>query len=524
MRLFDNNASVPSDPGDTPNKSEPAIRERSVAQSRLRQPLSSAAGLSTSKPGARNLSRALTAGVALAAADVALLALAMFIGYQMKLALVPDDMMAGTPAPFWIPVLFVAMSAALLRLTDSKQVSAHGLSARDWAQTAGIISFTGVVAWGISELMSHGSMSSGTATAIWAASIVLIPFGRAAVRQVLHGRGIGCRRIVVVGDMDKAMDVIKQLSKSGSHYRVAGLVSPGNEAIAPVTMPLSSETPATQMRGIESLLSLVESEQATDVLIAVSNTQYASVHETVRKTLPEDVTLHVALDPLLNETASGEQEMVEGMPAVRFRSRSMPWQYEALKRAFDFSAALFLLFMASPLLIAVAVIVKLDSSGPVFFKGQRVGRRGERFGMYKFRSMRVGAEAMLADLEKLNEASGAMFKMKNDPRITRVGKILRKLSIDELPQLFNVLNGTMSLVGPRPPLPKEVQVYEERHFERLDGVPGITGLWQIKRGPELDFEEMVQFDIEYLRNWSLMRDFMILLKTIPVVLTGRGAY
>jgi lipopolysaccharide/colanic/teichoic acid biosynthesis glycosyltransferase len=143
--------------------------------------------------------------------------------------------------------------------------------------------------------------------------------------------------------------------------------------------------------------------------------------------------------------------------------------------------------------------------------------------MYKFRSMRQDAEELKAKLEAQNEASGLMFKMHDDPRVTRVGRVIRRLSLDELPQLFNVVNGSMSIVGPRPPLPIEVALYESRHLERLKGIPGITGLWQIRRGDTIDFEEMVALDIEYLDNWSLLSDIAIILKTVPAMLKGRGA-
>jgi exopolysaccharide biosynthesis polyprenyl glycosylphosphotransferase len=362
------------------------------------------------------------------------------------------------------------------------------------------------------------------AISVWASAVVLLPVGQAAVRQFMRSRGIGCKHLVVVGDMDRAMPLIEELSKSGSTYRVAGVVSVASMPGRLINMSDIQEEQPVSTRDLNELPEVMDESQATEVLIAVSNEKYSEVRETVRKTVSADVNVHVAIDPLLQEATSGEPEMVEGIPAVRFKGKKMPWQYETIKRAFDFTAALTLLILASPLLAVVAFAVKLDSPGPIFFKQVRVGRRGQKFGMYKFRSMKPNAEALLADLMEQNEASGQMFKMRNDPRITRVGKILRKLSIDELPQLFNVLNGTMSLVGPRPPLPKEVADYEDWHYERLDGVPGITGLWQVKRGPVLDFLEMVNYDLEYLRNWSLAKDIYILLKTVPVVITGRGAY
>ncbi|MFZ5918248.1 MAG: sugar transferase [Chloroflexota bacterium] len=196
----------------------------------------------------------------------------------------------------------------------------------------------------------------------------------------------------------------------------------------------------------------------------------------------------------------------------------------SLKRAFDFLAALILLLGLSPLMLLTALAVKLDSPGPVFFKQIRVGKWGRTFGCYKFRSMYTDAEERKKELMAFNEADGPVFKMKNDPRITRVGRIIRKLSIDELPQLFNVLKGEMSLVGPRPPVPGEVAQYEYDQRRRLDAVPGITGLQQVSGRSDMDFDRWVALDVQYIEQQSFLYDIKILLKTIPAVLFSRGAY
>jgi lipopolysaccharide/colanic/teichoic acid biosynthesis glycosyltransferase len=170
------------------------------------------------------------------------------------------------------------------------------------------------------------------------------------------------------------------------------------------------------------------------------------------------------------------------------------------------------------------VAIKLESPGPVFFRQIRLGKAGLPFACTKFRSMRVNAEALLADLAPLNEAQGPIFKMRDDPRLTRVGRILRRLSLDELPQLWNVVRGEMSLVGPRPPLPSEVEKYEDWHRHRLEVVPGITGMWQVSGRSELAFDEMVMLDLYYIENWSVGLDLQILARTIPTVLATRGAF
>jgi len=180
--------------------------------------------------------------------------------------------------------------------------------------------------------------------------------------------------------------------------------------------------------------------------------------------------------------------------------------------------------LLSPLFLFVTLLIKLTSSGPIFFKQKRIGLNGREFVLYKFRTMYKDAEKQQKMLEALNEMDGPVFKIRKDPRITPVGKFLRKFSIDELPQLFNVFIGHMSLIGPRPPLPNEVIQYETWQRRRLSMRPGITCLWQISGRNEIDFEEWMRLDLEYLDNWSLWVDIKILVKTIPVVLFGSGAY
>ncbi|MBM3710707.1 MAG: exopolysaccharide biosynthesis polyprenyl glycosylphosphotransferase, partial [Actinobacteria bacterium] len=177
-----------------------------------------------------------------------------------------------------------------------------------------------------------------------------------------------------------------------------------------------------------------------------------------------------------------------------------------------------------PIYLIVAVLIRIDSKGPVFFQQKRMTKDCKIFYMYKFRTMYVEAEERLKDLLQLSEVDGPIFKMKNDPRITRVGRFLRKFSIDELPQIINVLKGELSLVGPRPPLPNEVEKYDEWEAKRMNVKQGITGLWQISGRSDLSFEEMARLDLYYIQNWSIEMDLKIILKTIPAVLFGKGAY
>ena len=195
----------------------------------------------------------------------------------------------------------------------------------------------------------------------------------------------------------------------------------------------------------------------------------------------------------------------------------------AIKRLFDIVSSAVALWLLLPLLVGVALLIKLTSRGPVFFKQTRVGLHGKPFNMLKFRSMVVNAEELKAKLEAQNEQTGPVFKMKNDPRITGIGRFIRKYSIDELPQLINVLRGDMSVVGPRPPLPTEVAKYEPWQRRRLSVRPGLTCIWQVSGRNQISFEEWMYLDMQYIDHWSLKNDLNLILKTVPVVLTGRGA-
>ena len=198
--------------------------------------------------------------------------------------------------------------------------------------------------------------------------------------------------------------------------------------------------------------------------------------------------------------------------------------YHIVKRIFDLIASLCGLIILSPLFLVVALLIKCEDHGPVFYKQKRVGKDQREFDMFKFRSMHVDADKRLTELKEQNEVDGPMFKMKNDPRITKIGHFIRKTSIDELPQLFNVVRGDMSLVGPRPPLPREVANYSKYDLQRLWVIPGITWLWQATERNNVGFEEMVELDLEYIKKRSLLFDVKIILLTIVAIIHPNGAY
>ncbi len=217
---------------------------------------------------------------------------------------------------------------------------------------------------------------------------------------------------------------------------------------------------------------------------------------------------------------------IGGIPCLSFYCPTIPGGGFWIKRCFDFCFTSLFLMLSFPIYILIAIAIKLDSPGPVFYRQTRVGLRGEAFKVWKFRTMKTNAEQLQKELEALNETKdGVLFKIKDDPRVTRVGKFLRRYSLDELPQLFNVLYGEMSLIGPRPLPTRDIDKFAERHFIRQEVLPGITGLWQVSgRSDVLDFEQVINLDMRYIENWSLWLDLEILFKTIMVVLKKEGAY
>jgi exopolysaccharide biosynthesis polyprenyl glycosylphosphotransferase len=275
---------------------------------------------------------------------------------------------------------------------------------------------------------------------------------------------------------------------------------------------------------IEDLAAVLDRHRVQEVIIADPDFPEDRAVELVDQCHRRGVTVRIA--PSTMEILVHRAEFVPGASVPLFELR--PPVFDGfdyfVKRSFDFVGALLLILVLSPLLIAIAVAVFITSRGPVLYRSIRPGIGGEPFACFKFRTMRSDAEQLQADLESLNEASGALFKIRHDPRLTPVGRLLRRYSLDELPQLFNVVQGRMSLVGPRPLPQRDFDQLEEWHKKRYLVLPGLTGLWQVSGRSELDFDDLVRLDFLYLERWSVGLDLTILLKTIPAVLSRRGAF
>ena len=260
-----------------------------------------------------------------------------------------------------------------------------------------------------------------------------------------------------------------------------------------------------------------------DIIFVVDRQRLDSCEELLLLCEELGVTARVVLNLFPHSIARMELHELDGYPLLTFSTTPSDEFLLFIRRAMDVVLSGFLLVLTSPVMLIAAAAIRFTSKGPVLFKQQRCGLHGRLFVMHKFRSMVDDAEQRRVELEALNEMDGPVFKSSRDPRVTAIGKVLRRFSIDELPQLYNVLRGDMSLVGPRPPLPQEVERYERWHRRRLSMKPGITCLWQISGRNQVGFEEWMKLDLSYIDNWSLLLDLKILIKTVPVVLLGRGA-
>lgn len=269
---------------------------------------------------------------------------------------------------------------------------------------------------------------------------------------------------------------------------------------------------------------ILESHSVDEVIFIVPRSKLSLIENSLYVCETHGVRTSIAADIFELKIAKSQQTEIEGVPLITFDTTvAQEWQ-RFVKRAIDIIASGLGIIVLSPVMLLIAVLIKVTSAGPVFFIQKRVSLNNRKFVLYKFRSMYKGAEKKLDEIAGRNIMSGPVFKAKNDPRITPVGKTLRKFSLDELPQLFNVFVGHMSIVGPRPPLPKEVKQYEPWQRRRLSMRPGLTCLWQISGRNKIGFEEWMKLDLQYIDSWSLWLDFKILAKTIPVVLFGKGAY
>jgi exopolysaccharide biosynthesis polyprenyl glycosylphosphotransferase len=339
------------------------------------------------------------------------------------------------------------------------------------------------------------------------------------VRPRLRQRGIGVDRVLIVGAGEAGLALMRNIvAQPDLAYQVVGFVDDQWER---------GHTDIGRFKalgGTENLSQILRESSVDEVIVTLPWTAREKIIAIMELCQRMDVAAKVVPDLFQLSLGRVAIDDVGGVPLIGVRETKIGTWNSILKRATDLVGSVLLIILLAPLMALIALVIRLDSPGPIIFTQKRIGRGNRPFVAYKFRSMRVGAEEEQAQLNGLNEASGPLFKIRNDPRLTRLGRWIRRMSLDELPQLFNVLRGEMSLVGPRPPMASEVEQYQEWHKRRLEVSPGITGMSQVSGRSELQFDEMVMLDIYYIENWSLWLDLWIMLRTVPTVLLARGAY
>jgi exopolysaccharide biosynthesis polyprenyl glycosylphosphotransferase len=468
-----------------------------------------------SRPRGSNRKQVLAAlsAVFLACVDVLLVAIAFTVAFQVRFS-VDESAVPLDPQIYVRPVLVASFLMVVLLAT-------HGLydleRPQSWAVRLRAIASSSstalVLAVTASYFLGDQALSRLWLASGWVLSIAAVALWRAVshrlyerARQMLGSSN----RVLVVGANRLGRELADELQPT---CLVVGYVDNGSD-LEHLERPL--------LGSIAQLEELVHAYTVDQLVIALPASRREQIMRVLARGFGRQV--QVKLLPDAHDMLQGnfEIQMLGGRRYIGFvpAAAAASWA----KRAVDLALVSIGLLAISPLLLIIAIAIKLDSRGPVFYSQQRVGKDGRYFSMLKFRSMCQDADRRLEALRRHNEATGPLFKMRRDPRVTRVGRMLRRWSLDELPQLFNVLRGEMSLVGPRPPIPSEVEQYEDWQLGRLRAVPGLTGLWQVSGRSEVPFLDMVRLDLHYIRNWSLGLDLEILLRTIPAVLTNRGAY
>lgn len=334
----------------------------------------------------------------------------------------------------------------------------------------------------------------------------------------IHSKGFNQVNLLIVGTGKRAREFIRVV-KNHSNWglRIVGLIDDEHGMFG-------KEIEGYRVLGrLQDIPFILHRKVIDRVIFVVPRLWLNRIDEAILACEREGISTSISMDLYNLRIAKVRQTDFSGFPLLEFETFSASeWQL-FIKRIMDIVFSIILLILFSPILITAAIAIKLTSKGPIFFTQIRSGLNGRKFKLYKFRTMVVGAEMKKRELEKMNEMSGPVFKIRKDPRITPVGRILRKFSIDELPQLFNVLKGDMSIVGPRPPLPVEVELYKMWQRRRLSLKPGLTCIWQVSGRNKIQFEKWMEMDLEYIDRWSLWLDIKILFKTVFVVLTGYGA-
>ncbi len=444
--------------------------------------------------------------------DLSLTVIAFLAAYFIRSQIFQtDNPLFGLLSYTWILLVFIPsmfISLYLFGFYDSKKTTRH-------------LRFRLLKAFGICALISSSTVFLTRDDAfsrllfflflgidfclLLAEKLVLRRFFTAKIRA-----NAGATRVLAVGDPEKVKETMEKIRQEQDLiFHVVGYVSLTDES---------------GLGNVEQLQELLIEHTVDQVFFFLPKDWAGNIEPYLQKCEELGITVRMLLDWYHLPLSKKELSYLGGAPMLTFHTVSLNQSQLLLKRAMDIFGGLCGVALTGLLSLIVAPIIKLTSSGPVFYSQERVGQNGRTFRIYKFRSMYADADQKLEELKEHNELSGAVFKMKNDPRVTPIGKFLRKTSMDEFPQFWNVLRGDMSLVGTRPPTVDEVAEYENYHRRRLSIKPGLTGMWQVSgRNDITDFEEIYKLDVQYIDRWSLTLDVKILFRTVWTVLTGKGA-
>ncbi|MBN9110107.1 MAG: sugar transferase [Pseudonocardia sp.] len=458
--------------------------------------------------------------VATIASDTVAVVLSVLVGYLLGLGTHVPWLGEVTPGVGVLAGLLVLLFLYLCRAWDPRVL---GQGSDEFGRLLRAM-VTAAVALGMIGLAGQALAARPWVFGLIPLAGVLAAIGRLVLRariRRLRARGRCALPVLAVGNLESVTDLIDRIRRDEQRgWVVVGACVPtgvgpdGADSVAGVPVLGDLDAVAEVAR---------EGSHRIVAVCPAPGWSPARLHQLAWSI--EDLAAELVVDPGLMDVSGPRLHVdpVDGLPLLRLTRPTFTGVAWIAKHVVDRFGAVLLLVLIAPVLLAVAVAVKLDG-GPVLFRQTRVGRHGREFTMFKFRSMVVDAERRLAELSDGNDGAGPLFKMRKDPRVTRVGAFLRRFSIDELPQLFNVVNGTMSLVGPRPPLPVEVATYGLAAQRRLLVRPGLTGLWQISGRSDLTWEQSVRLDLRYVENWNLALDALILWKTFGAVVSSRGAY
>lgn len=481
--------------------------------------------------------------VTIFALDLSLIAAAFFSAYWLRNAILPQlggGLVAGPfyPLSAYLPLLPLALLIWGVLLLSSGSYRSHrtvplldeALTVLRVALVAPAILTLLIFALRLGERLLQDQISRSWILLFAGLAALFLLTEKIAIRltsRYVRSRGLNYRTVLIVGTNRGAQSLARSID---SHrfwgFRLLGFIHSGDLETEPPKMDAAGLELTRRYPVLGSLADIpriVDHHPVDDVIFAVRRRELDRMEELFEILQELGIRTRFAMNLFPHHEARVQLEELDGVPLLTFSTTPTNQLQLLAKRLADVSVSLLVLLLGLPIVGVIGLAIKLSSGGQVLFRQTRCGLNGRLFTLYKFRTMVHDAEDRRRHLEHLNEMQGPAFKLRRDPRVTRLGRLLRKFSLDELPQLWNVLRGDMSLVGPRPPIPEEVAQYQRWQRRRLSMKPGLTCLWQISGRNEVDFDRWMELDLQYIDTWSPMLDFKILVKTIPAVLTGRGA-